>query len=166
MDSFHCPNQCSSLCKSGLKGDFVFKLTELYPGLTAQERAMAAQEPSKMLLAYRLTWKAESLCRELYPTSATNDASDACRHFVWAALLTQEFKREFTEKVLYAHEQEPTQPEDEKAMDLANNQRGISTAEKLISRKSFSDEKIIEEFNLQLKQNMLIVLKKTRESTQ
>ncbi len=113
-----------------------------------------------MFTAYQLTWKAESLCEDLYPTSATNDESDACRHFVWAALLANEFKREFAEKVLYAHEQEPTQPEEEKAMDLANNQRGVSTGESLISKKTFSEQKIIEEFAQQLKENKLIVLKK------
>jgi hypothetical protein len=158
--TFTCPNQCDELCNASEKEKYLFKLSELYPGLTMAERALASQEPVKTLKAYQLSWRAESMCLKKYPTSSHNDESDACRHFIWSSLLTKEFGREFTEKVLYAHEQEPTQPENEKAMDLANNQRGISVAEKLIKDKSFSDEKIFSELQEQFKQGRLIVFKK------
>jgi hypothetical protein len=132
MSNFECPSKCPELCKSGQAESFVFKLTELYPGLTASERALAAKEPTKMLKSYQLSHTAEGICKQKFPTSATNDESDACRHFVWAGLLTHAFGRAFAEEVLFAHEQEPTQPGEERAMDLANNQRGISLTEELL----------------------------------
>lgn len=164
MATFSCPNQCDELCKVNEKKKFVFSLTQLYPALTAAERALAAENSAKMLIAYKKSWQAESLCRDLYPTSGTNDESDACRHFVWAALLFKEFGRDFSEKILYAHEQEPTQPEAEKAMDLANNQRGVSMGELLIKQKLFTEKRVIEEFSRQLKEKKIVVLNKKNEA--
>jgi hypothetical protein len=40
------------------------------------------------------------------------------------------------------------------------DQRGVSTGESLISGKIFSEQKVLEEFKQQLKENKLIVLKK------
>ena len=60
------------------------------------------------------------------PKFKKNDASDAYRHYIWAGLMVNEFGKSFSEKVLNAHELEPSQPEKEKAMDLANNRRAVS----------------------------------------
>lgn len=123
-----------------------------------QEKSLAAAHPEKMLQAYKLSWKAESICSELYLTSQTNDESDACRHFTWAALLTKNLGRDFAEKVLDAHEQEPNQLEEQKAMDMANNRRGISIAEKMIEKTMFSEQELINYFKKELKAGHLSVL--------
>lgn len=110
--------------------------------------------------AYVKSWEAESACGRIYKVSDTNDESDACRHFLWAALLTNSFGREKAEDILNAHEQNPRQPEEEKSMDLANNRRGASIAEKLIQEKRFSESTVIEQFKLELKKGNLVILKK------
>lgn len=110
-------------------------------GLTNDELPLAKRSPTDTSLAYLKSWKAESACGRIYKVSDTNDESDACRHFLWAALLMESLGREKSEDILNAHENNPQQPEDEKSMDLANNRRGISVAERLIKNKAFSEEK-------------------------
>ena len=100
MSTFHCPNMCNMLCSSPSKESFIFQLSNIYPGLTAEERALSAKYPSKMLTAYKLSWKAEKLCSSLFISSQTNDASDACRHFIWAALLYKKYGIDFSTQVL------------------------------------------------------------------
>jgi hypothetical protein len=129
-----------------------FKISDLYPGLTPAEKALAAEKPIDSLKAYRLSWKAEEICLKEFPRSASNDESDACRHFVWATLLSRVLGAEAAQSILDAHEQEPTQPPEEKAMDLANNQRGVTFA--TTEAKTFSDEEILGQFrNFSRKEN-------------
>ncbi len=40
LGSFTCPVQCPDLCKSPLPDKLLFKLSDLYPGLTNAEKAM------------------------------------------------------------------------------------------------------------------------------
>jgi hypothetical protein len=89
----------------------------------------------------------------------TNDESDACRHFVWAALLTNEFGSDFAQQILAAHEQEPTQPPEEKAMDLANNQRGVTFIKDAPKGQRPSGDNILNEFQAQLAKGKIVVLK-------
>lgn len=128
-----CKNQCESLCKS-----LASKNAEpnIY-GLTDAELTLSKKEPVMMSKAYLKSWEAETACGRLYKVSDTNDESDACRHFVWAATLTEAFGREHAEEILNAHEQNPLQPEEEKSMDLANNRRGVSIAEKMLRKNDF-----------------------------
>ena len=158
MNSFHCTSRCDELCNSTVKEKYLFKLSDLYPGLTDEERALVAKEPQKMLLAYKMAWKAEELCLRLFPSSRTNDESDACRHFVWAALLYKEFGIELSTKILDAHEQDPKQPEIEKSMDVANNRLGQLSAELLIKNTKFNDSQVLESFEENLKKNRLIII--------
>jgi hypothetical protein len=159
MDSFQCPMDCAKLCKESATTDFLFEISDLYPALTTSERALISKEPMKMLKAYQISWKAESQCKQLYQSSKTNDESDACRHFVWAGLLTKEFTRKFAEQVLDAHEQEPVQSEKERTMDVKNNQSGISAVESLLKSKKYSDKSTLDEFLRQLKSGRIVVLK-------
>ena len=159
MGDFMCRNRCDEFCKVSQSQETIFKLSDLYPGLTVAERALAAEEPTKILDAYRLSWKAEELCHSLYAKSKTNDASDACRHFVWAGLLTNSFGKDYALKVLNAHEQDPLQPKEEFAMDNANNRLGILHSETLIKDKKFSDDVILESFKNSLKKSEVIKLK-------
>ncbi len=160
LGTITCPDECSFFCESSGAEDFIFKISDLYPGLTAEERALAANESVRSATAYRLSLRAEKLCQKLYQSSSTNDESDACRHFVWAALLQDEFGAEFSNKVLNAHEQDPKQPLNEKSMDLANNRQGLLSVEELKKAKKFSDDSILESFQKNLAAGRLIVLKK------
>ena len=82
MGTFQCPEICPQLCKTSIRKELTFKLSSLYPGLTKQEQALTAKFPGKMLSAYKLTWETEKMCLSLFQKSGTNDASDACRHFI------------------------------------------------------------------------------------
>ncbi len=136
----------------------------MYPGLTKAERALASKYPKKMLTGYRLTWKAEKLCLSLFKASGTNDASDACRHFVWAGLLYKNLGPLFSAKVVYAHEKDPNQTKKEKAMDEANNHLGFQVAEKLLTQNNFSESALIKSFQDKLKSGQVVVLKQKRRS--
>ena len=159
MISFQCHDQCNQLCKSSGAEDWIFQLSDLYPGLTGEERALAAKEPIKMLSAYKLTWAAEKMCLKIYSKSRTNDESDACRHFIWAAYLYKEFGNEFGTQVLNAHEQDPDEPANERAMDLANNRLGMLTGEQLVKNNKFNEESVLNSFKDNLKKGNLIVIK-------
>ena len=159
MNTFHCPDMCNKFCGSPTKESFVFQLSNLYPGLTAEERALSAKYPLKMLTAYKLSWKAEKLCSNLFTSSRTNDASDACRHFIWAALLYKEYGIDFSSQVLDAHEKEPRQNKNERAMDIANNRLGQSLAEQLIQKNKFNDKELLKSFKEKLRKGRFIILK-------
>ena len=113
-----------------------------------------------MIKAYKLALSAEKLCLTIYKTSASNDASDACRHFIWSALLYRELGPTLSQKILNAHENNPTQPAKEKNMDLFNNKWGLITAKKLLKENKFSKKTILKSFQENLKQGKVIVLKK------
>ncbi len=159
LATFMCPSSCDELCNSSQAESWIFQLSDLYPGLTYQERALAAQHPLKILRAYQLSWKTEELCLTLYPTSKTNDESDACRHFVWASLLYQEFGPSFSSQILAAHEEDPEQPDREKAMDLANNRLGQLSTSQLVKAKQFSESALLASFEENLKRGKLITIK-------
>lgn len=95
-------------------------------------------------------------------SAKTPGLRDACRHFVWAALLVKEFGVEFSSKVLNAHERDPKQPENQRRMDLTNNKLGQAKAELLLKQKRFSEEEIIKEFEKSLNNGGIVVLKKSR----
>lgn len=86
MGSFTCRDQCAELCPEPSSTESLFSLGQL-------------------------SWRAEKVCSQLFRASRTNDESDACRHFVWASLLTREFGIEFANQVLNAHEQDGREPE-------------------------------------------------------
>ena len=160
MGTFHCSELCVQLCESPEKERIIFNLSYLYPGLTKEERALSAKYPKKVLSAYKLSRKANDLCLTVFRASGTNDASDACRHFVWAALLYQKFGLDFSRKILDAHEQDRKQPSEEKAMDLANNRLGVIMAKQLLRENKLNETAILQSFLNNLKKGNLIVLKK------
>ena len=155
MGTFTCPNRCDDFCNEAYLTKSLFNLSQIY-GLTPAEKALAAKEPTKTLRAYVLSWKAERLCSELFKSSRTNDESDACRHFVWASMLSRELGLDFANQVLNAHEQDPRQPERERAMDLANNRQGQLAIESRGAEKS--DDGILRSFQENLKKGNLIVI--------
>ena len=158
MATFQCPIECPEYCRKNTTTDILFKISDLYPGLTPAERAIAAEYPIQALIAYKLTWKADVLCGKRFSRSQTNDESDACRHFVLAAFMHKELGSELSQKILNAHETVSTEPEAEKAMDLANNRLGILSSEKLMKENTFNEEMVLSVFDEALNHKALIVL--------
>lgn len=165
FSTFGCENECARLCKSGVTTEFLFNVSDLYPGLTKEERGLAASEPKKTWRAYQLSWTAEHLCQKIYKYSRTNDESDACRHFVWATLLQIEFGTGFSTQILNAHEDDPKQPIQEKSMDLANNRLGQIVGVGLQKNGKTKPDDILQAFKDNLARDRLIVLKKRSVKT-
>lgn len=153
-----CPLYCSDLCDENYVGVAFFTLSGIYPGLTDAERALVSDAPREMLRAFAYSWKAESTCRKLFVKSSRNDESDACRHYIWAAITRCNLGLEFATRVLDAHENNPDEPLSEKSMDLANNRAGILACEKMSQNGSFDSERLVKSFQTDLKANRLIVI--------
>jgi len=164
MGTFDCPLGCKNLCANNastpLSEHVVLSLLELYPALTRAEREFASKNPKDAMRGYLLSQKAEDICSSLYPVSATNDESDACRHFIWAGIMRKEFNLPTAQKILEAHEAEDLQSVEEKSMDLANNRAGLLATEELLTSKSYSEKILLEVFTEKLKSGNLIVIKK------
>lgn len=150
--TYMCPAQCESLCKE--KDNTHIEDIGFY-GLTQSEIEFCKKNKLTCATAYIESVNAEKYCLQLYPQSALNDESDACRHFVWAVLLEKSIGTDDAESILAAHENNPIELEDQKAMDLANNRLGQLSARKI---KSNSPIEIINEFKKQLQANKLIIL--------
>ncbi len=162
--TFNCPMGCAGYCKRPLKTDFLFKLSDLYPGLTPAERALVSEYPDDSVSAFKLSLSAERLCLRKYPQSKTNDESDACRHFVWAALMTGKLGSEMAVKFLNAHEEDSKQPKDERSMDLANNRAGVIAGERLKKTNELSEESVMKLFDKSIRSHELVIMKSRGEA--
>ncbi len=163
MRTFDCSRFCEDFCKPKQKNEainFGFKLSSLYPGLTDEEQRFVDKHPREALQAYWLSWRAESVCKTIYLVSRTNDESDACRHFVWAALLNSKFGQSFASELLDAHEQNPKEPQAERSMDLANNRRGLIASNELIKISKNQESDFFKQFLDDLKAGKIVVLKR------
>ncbi|MFN8791851.1 MAG: DUF6973 domain-containing protein [Bdellovibrionales bacterium] len=160
MSTYMCPNQCEGLCKIDIEKSEV--PTNLY-GLTEDEVKICKEDPVLCVKTYKQSFEAENLCLEIYAKSETNDESDACRHFMWAAIMTRSQGSEKAKRVLDAHENNPKEPLDQKSMDLANNRAGIFTSEKLIKDERYGSTELKNEFLKQLRSGSLIILRASSE---
>lgn len=152
MSTFTCPQECEKLCANLSLED-----NKNYYGLTDDEVKFCKENKVKCLKAYKESWNAEKLCLSIYPVGDMNDESDACRHYVWAILLSREIGEKDSETVLNAHENNPKEPKNQQAMDLANNRLGLLTYQK--NKELFkSNEELKKSFIEQIKNNKLIVL--------
>ena len=159
MATFTCHNRCEPLCEAWTE-EQPYTLLDLYPGLNDEEKKLCNSEKANCVQAYLLSWEAEALCHKLYKKSLTDDESDACRHYVWARIMSADINSEFAEKVLTAHEAEPGEPQNQRAMDLANNRLALSrSATDKVKKISKSRDEIIEEFKKSLKDKELVILK-------
>lgn len=161
MSTFDCHDRCSEFCEEDRATSMIFSLSGLY-GLTSAERALAGQEPTKTLRAYKDSWKAEALCLKIYKQADTNDESDACRHFAWAWILTKDLGADFANQVLNAHENNDKEPQNERAMDLANNRQGQIAAQS--AKNSAADDDILENFKENIRKKNLIIIKQKPEN--
>ncbi len=154
MRTFQCHSQCAEFCSDNLISKYVF-----YPGLNSKEKALIDKFPKESLVVFIEKMRAEESSQRQFPTQKNNDEGDAFRHYIWAGLLTKEVGSEMAQTFLDAHEENPLQSNEEKAMDLANNRGGILAAQKL-QKNNILDLKNLENQALQdLRENKLIVIK-------
>ena len=161
MSSYMCHQQCDALCKSLEKPS---RKDPNFYGLTDDEIKFCSQNKLICLKAYKLTWTAESLCKEMYSYSDLNDETDACRHYIWAFLLSKEVNIKNAEAILSAHENNQLEPKNERSMDLANNRLGQIDYEKS-KDKDLNNKFITELFKENLKNNKLVILKPKFQKT-
>lgn len=161
MSNFNCSEFCDKYCNQNYNAETsLIRISELYPGLTGAEKKLVDKNPQQAIKAYLLSWKAEKVCKTIYFKSDTNNESDACRHFMWAALLNLNFGMKISNDYLDAHESNLDQSESERSMDLANNRRGLIISNEMIKQKKIKDEDFLNQFKEDLKNNKLIILKK------
>lgn len=160
MGSFSCRNECGRMCEASA----TYYMLKKY-GLTDAEISICEKRPILCAVGYWESMDADRLCLKIYPRSATNDESDACRHFTWAVLMADQMGVENAEKILEAHENNPQEPEEEKAMDLANNRKGLLTFNSLKKNKKISTDDVLSAFKNQLRNGQLIILKKKYQET-
>ena len=161
MSTYSCPNECDNLCKllnQSKKDDEKDQLN--FYGLTDDEVQFCASNKVTCLESYKLSWTAEKLCEQIYSQNRVNDESDACRHYVWAMYMAKDSKvgPSNAESILNAHENNPLEPADERAMDLANNRKALLDFAQQ-KDKNLSDEKILNLFKENLKKKKLVILR-------
>ena len=154
MGTFLCHDQCELLCTHNTERRLVY-----YPGLTQAEQRLIKENPLEALIVFIQKNRAESSTTRNFPDQGINDESDAFRHFVWASLLTKELGLSRSKTYLNAHEEDPAQPQNEREMDLFNNELGMQFAEEALKTSDVTLEKIEKEGLTQLQNKKLKVLK-------
>lgn len=99
--------------------------------------------------------KAFAETRKRFGFNGHNDKSDAFRHCFWSALLARDIGYARALEFTTAHESAPTNPADEKAMDLHNNAVGLS-----LGKAGMSDSSLSAQCQLALTAGRLVVLVK------
>ncbi len=130
-----------------------------YPGLTPAENKLIKKYPIDALTVYLQKNIAENSSSRNFPDQSLNDESDAFRHFIWSGLLTKELGVNKAREFLDAHEEDPAQPENQKKMDLFNNNRGQIAAQNLIKENVWCLRTLERKALNELKDNKLSVLK-------
>lgn len=162
MSNYLCHNECEQLCED-LNNNSAFYILKKY-GITEEEINICESNKIFCIKAYSQTWDADKICLKIFFKSETNDESDACRHFVWSILLAKSFGVDFAERILNAHESNPKEPPEERAMDLSNNRLGLIEFQKAGKNKKWTDEELINLFNLNLKEKKFVILKPSKKA--
>jgi hypothetical protein len=99
--------------------------SNLTPAEKAVIAAMTATDPIKVVFIKLSKDKAFDETSRRFGHNGHNDRSDAFRHCFWSATLARDVGSFWAKLFTDAHETNPGQPADEKAMDLHNNGVGI-----------------------------------------
>jgi hypothetical protein len=91
------------------------------------ELDVAISYPVKTVRAKDLTAQVFQLVPNVFPESRSmrDDEADAFRHCLWSAYLASDLGSEFAKRFTDAHENIPSNPENEVNMDLNNNDVGL-----------------------------------------
>jgi hypothetical protein len=158
-----CIGVCGAACTPKKLPDEAYKILGNlvpYPGLTDEEKIFVVSHPKEALKAYQTVWVAENATEDIFPGSTSDDEGDAFRHFTWACLLYKAIGKELAEKLLDAHEENPRQSTAARAMDLANNRKGLLSAQRLEKDQRLDLAGIEKEAIKNLRDRGLVVLKK------
>ena len=136
--------------EKNIRQKYSFDDPHLFPDLNREELAFIFAHPAKALKAYYIGWEAKSLCSAFFNMNDASGPGDACRHFVWAALLHKNFGAGLSKRILAAHEADPDQTAEAKEMDTANNLFGLKTAARLEKESKLDTENIIDAFHASL----------------
>lgn len=120
---------------------------------------MVAKYPEDATKVFQQMILAEKRTGKYFPKGLIDDESDAFRHFTWACLLAKEVGVDQAQKFLDAHEANPRQTQEAKAMDLANNRAGLLEAQRLQQQGKLDLEHVEESALEHLKYKKLIILK-------
>ncbi len=99
---------------------------EQYNNLTPQEQIYFISHPHHILAIKKSKEKAFAETIQYFGVNGRNDKSDAFRHCFWSAILARELGYHNALQFTNAHESDPRNLSDEKAMDLHNNSTGLS----------------------------------------
>lgn len=97
-----------------------------YKNLTPQEQQYFHSHPHHAFAIKESKEIAFSETRKRFGHNGHNDSSDAFRHCFWSAMLARDLGYQNALQFTNAHEADPRNPPQEKAMDLHNNSVGLS----------------------------------------
>lgn len=127
-----------------------------YNHLTSAERQFIKTYPIiDSMTIQEDTKKAFQETSRRFGLNGHNDKSDAFRHCFWSAMLARDIGYTKALEFTTAHESSPTNPANEKAMDLHNNSIGL-----FIGRAGMSDQLLSNQCIGALNSGRLVVLVK------
>jgi len=97
-----------------------------YKNLTQQEQQYIRSNPHHAFAIKESKEVAFTETRKRFGLNGRNDRSDAFRHCFWSAMLARDLGYQNALRFTNAHESDPRNPPQEKAMDLHNNSVGLS----------------------------------------
>jgi hypothetical protein len=129
-----------------------------YPTLNQDERRLVKQKPIQAAIAFYYSRVAENMSEAAFPGTSINGETDAFRHYAWSGLLVRDIGELDAREFLQAHEAAPHQPPAERAMDLFNNEKGISDAKELLKNGDFEDQTLFERAKREIYKGQLRIL--------
>ncbi|MBK8203543.1 MAG: hypothetical protein IPK68_14865 [Bdellovibrionales bacterium] len=133
-----------------------------YPTLNQDERKLVKQKPIQAAIAFYYSRVAENMSEAAFPGTSINGEADAFRHYAWSGLLVRDIGELDAREFLQAHEAAPHQPPAERAMDLFNNEKGISDAKELLKNGDFEDQTLFERAKKEIYEGQLRILNPTK----
>lgn len=122
MKTFSCSTQCEDLCSKTIAEQILVYV----PRLTEGDKVVISKMPLEAFKVFVAKEKVDKLTIKIFKKANRKDESDAFRHFVWSALLANELGVKKARIFLNAHEEDSTQSNQEKKMDIQNNSEGLS----------------------------------------
>jgi hypothetical protein len=96
-----------------------------YQQLTPQEKSYLFRHPQHASILKESKQTAYKETIKMFGHNGRNDKSDAFRHCFWSALLSRDIGYHNALMFTNAHESDPRNPKNEKAMDIYNNSIGL-----------------------------------------
>jgi len=121
MGTFACTDECEDLCSKSIADHILVYV----PRLTEGDKVSSGKMPMEAIRVFAAKQEVDRLTDRIFQKKNKNDESDAFRHFVWSTLIAKSIGIEKAKVFLDAHEEDSTQTQNEKQMDLENNRQGL-----------------------------------------